>query len=359
MGLARARRTREHKDIRQDACALAFVFSHNASRDKSQLFFLGKEKTGMLSLENPVHLTALAGLVALVAACAPSAPPAGTSPGANPPAGKIVVVGTTTQVTSLASVVGGDAVNVIGLLHAGIDPHEFEPTPGDVQTMAKAQLIVENGVGLETWLNKIVENSGTKAPIVDSSKGVTIRNGDPNEPSGDPHIWHAVPNVIVMTDNIRDGLAQVDPPHADYYRANAAAYDKKLGDLDHYIQTQIATVPPANRKFVTNHDAFGYYVDRYGLTYVGSIIPSMDTSYEPSAKELANLEGAIKAQGVKAIFTETSVNPSLAQQIAGDAGVKVVDGALYGDSLGGPGSGADTVDGMLKVNTDIIVSNLK
>ncbi|MCL4395806.1 MAG: metal ABC transporter substrate-binding protein, partial [Chloroflexi bacterium] len=143
------------------------------------------------------------------------------------------------------------------------------------------------------------------------------------------------------------------------YRANAAAYDKKLNDLDQYIQTQIATIPPADRKFVTNHDAFGYHVDRYGLTYVGSIIPSMDTSYEPSAKQLADLEDAIKAQGVKAIFTETSVNPALAQQIARDAGVKVVNGALYGDSLGGPGSGADTVDGMLKFNTDIIVANLK
>ena len=272
---------------------------------------------------------------------------------------KLKVVTTTTQVTALAKVVGGDNIELSGILNAGVDPHEYEVTPGDLRAFADAQVIVKNGVGLEKSLDKAIENSGTKAFIVDASKGVKLRKGDEQEPQGDPHIWHSVPNAIIMLNNIRDGLAQSDPAHTSSYKANAASYEMKLNDLDQYILQQIASIPTANRKFVSNHDAFGYYVDRYGLTFVGSVIPSMDTSFQPSAKELADLVEAIKAQNVRAVFSESSVNPSLVKQIAQEAGVKIVDGALYGDTLGPPGSGADTLDGMLRVNTDIIVSNLK
>jgi ABC-type Zn uptake system ZnuABC Zn-binding protein ZnuA len=300
-------------------------------------------------------------LVAAVAACSPTRVPS-TQPASAPvvtPAAKIKAVATTTQVTALAKVVGGDRIALTGLLHADVDPHEYEPTPEDVRALAGAQVIFVNGVGLDSWLGKVVANSGTKAAIIDTSKGVSIHKGDSQEPLGDPHIWFSVPNAIIMLDNVRDGLIQADPVNASFYKANAAAYEQKLDDLDKYIEQQISLVPAANRKLVTNHDAFSYYVDRYGLMFVGSIIPSMDTNYEPSAQDLAKLVGEIKAQHVKAIFTESSINPNLANQIAQEAGVKVVDGRLYGDTLGPPGSGADTLDGMLKFDTDLIVSNLK
>jgi ABC-type Zn uptake system ZnuABC Zn-binding protein ZnuA len=317
----------------------------------------------MFRLDTFARLATFIGLIVLAIACAPTSAPIATPIATRAltaaPITKIKVVATTTQVTALTKVIGGDNIDLVGILNAGVDPHEYESTPGDVRAFANAQLIVENGVGLEKWLDKVIQNSGTKAPIIDSSKGVKIRKGDEQEPNGDPHIWHSVPNAIIMLHNIRDGLVQANPTNADYYKANAAAYEKKLNDLDKYILDQIASIPAANRKLVTNHDALGYYVDRYGLTFVGSVIPSMDTSFEPSAKELADLIQAIKAQGVKAIFTESSVNPSLSKQVAQDAGVRVVDGALYGDTLGPPGSGADTLDGMLRSNTDIIVSNLK
>jgi manganese/iron transport system substrate-binding protein len=296
-----------------------------------------------------VRLVIFSLLLGGMIACSPAATPAH----------KIIVAATTTQVTALAQVVGGDKIDLTGILKANVDPHEYEPTPQDVRTLARAQVIIVNGVGLEKWLDKVIANSGTKAPIVDTSKGVTIRKGDPEEPQGDPHIWFAVPNDIIMLDNIRDGLIQVDPANADSYKSNASAYEKKLNKLDQYIMQQTASIPQANRKFVSNHDAFGYYVDRYGLAFVGSIIPSMDTNYEPSAQDLAKLVEAIKAQHVKAVFSESSINPNLAKQMAQEAGVKVVDGALYGDTLGPPGSGADTLDGMLKFDTDLIVSNLK
>ncbi len=274
---------------------------------------------------------------------------------------KLRVVATTTQVNALTQVVAGNKVELVGILKANVDAHDYEPTPEDARNFANAQVILVNGVGLEGWLDKLIKNSGTKAPIVEMSKGVTIRKTKDNQgkEEEDPHIWHSVPNAIIMLNNVRDELAKRDPGNAGTYKANAAAYETKLNDLDKYIVAQIATIPAANRKLVTNHDAFGYYIERYHLTFVGSIIPSMDTNYQPSAKELAELVKAIKAQRVKAIFIEASIKPALAQQIAKEAGVKVVDSALHGDSLGPPGSGAETLDGMLKVNTDLLVTNLK
>ena len=277
------------------------------------------------------------------------------------PKAKLKVVATTTQVTALAKVVGGDRIELRGILQASVDPHEYEPTADDVKAFANAQVIFINGVGLEKWLQKTIQNSGATAPVLDTSRGVKVRMAKAADGAAedDPHIWHAVPNAIIMLNNIRDGLSRADAANAETYKANAAAYEQKLNDLDAYIKAQVATIPAANRKVVANHDAFGYYFERYGLTFVGSVIPSMDTNFQPSAKELADLVNKIKAQNVKAIFSESSVNPQLAQQIAREAGVKVVDGALYGDTLGPAGSGADTLDGMLKANTDLIVKNLK
>jgi ABC-type Zn uptake system ZnuABC Zn-binding protein ZnuA len=161
-----------------------------------------------------------------------------------------------------------------------------------------------------------------------------------------------------MANNIRDGLSKADAAHAETYKANAAAYAAKLNELDQYIKTQLATIPAAQRKLVTNHDTLGYYAERYGLQFVGAVIPSMDTNFHPSAKELAKLAQHIKAENVKAIFAESSINPAFARQIAQEAGVKVITG-LYGDTLGPAGSGAETVDGMLKHNTDLIVASLR
>lgn len=274
---------------------------------------------------------------------------------------RLRVVATTTPVNALTQIVVGNKVELVGILKANVDAHDYEPTPEDARNFANAQIIFVNGVGLEEWLEKLIKNSGTKATIVEASKGVTIRKekDDQGKEESDPHIWHSVANAILMLNNIRDEMVKQDPANAEAYKENAAAYEKKLNDLDKYITAQIATIPAANRKLVTNHDAFGYYFARYGLTFVGSIIPSMDTNYQPSAKELADLVKEIKAQKVQALFLETSIKPALARQIAQETGVKVVDGMLYGDSLGAPGSGAETLDGMLKTNTDLIVLNLK
>jgi zinc/manganese transport system substrate-binding protein/manganese/iron transport system substrate-binding protein len=271
---------------------------------------------------------------------------------------KLKVVATTTQIGSMAQSVAGDLADVRSILTPGADPHVFEPRPSDVTAISMANVVFKNGVGLDDWMDKIIRNAGGQRPLVDVSKGVPVRKGDKEEPNGDPHIWFSVPNAITMTTNIRDALVQADPSHAGTYNANTAAYVSKLRDLDKYIMDQVATVPPGQRKMVTNHDAFGYYIDRYGLTFVGSIIPSMSTDAEPSAQDVAGLIQKIKAENVKAIFLESSINPKLAQQIAQEANVKVVD-TLYGDSLGEQGTPGATYEGMMRYNTDTIVSALK
>jgi ABC-type Zn uptake system ZnuABC Zn-binding protein ZnuA len=174
----------------------------------------------------------------------------------------------------------------------------------------------------------------------------------------DPHIWQNPRNAMVMAANIEGALAAADPADADVYRTNLAAYTKQLQALDAEVQRQLDSL--ANKKLVTNHDAFGYYIDRYGLQFVGSIIPSFDTSAELSGRDIRDLVAKIKATRVKAVFSETSLPPKTAETIAREAGVKVVEGedALYGDSLGPPGSDGDTYLKMVRHNTRTIVHNL-
>ena len=271
---------------------------------------------------------------------------------------KLVVVTTTTQIRSMTESVAGEWATVRSILPPGADPHEFEPKPSDVQAIATSNLVLRNGVGLDTWLDKLISNAGGTHLVQTASTGIPIRNGGAGEPGGDPHVWFSVTNAMTMTRNIRDALVQADAPHAAAYTANAEAYLTKLTELDTYIEGQIATVPPAGRKMVTNHDAFGYYIERYGLTFVGSIIPAMSSEAQPSAQDVAALIGKIKAQGVKAIFLESSINPKLAQQVGSEAGVAVVD-TLYGDTLGDTGTPGATYEGMMRYNTDTIVKALK
>ncbi len=299
-------------------------------------------------------------LMLALPACSSGSTPVAGSPG---PTGvgqstKLVVVTTTTQIRSMAQAVVGDLATVRSFLTPGADPHVFEPKPSDVQAISQSAVVLKNGIGLDNWVDKIINNADGNRPLIVVSQGIPVRKGSKDEPAGDPHVWFSVSNAMTMTRNIRDALIQVDGVHADTYKANADAYISKLADLDKYIMAQVATIPDANRKMVTNHDAFGYYIDRYGLTFVGSIIPSMSSEAQPSSQDVAQLTQKIKAENVKAIFLESSINPRLAQQVGADAGVKVVD-TLYGDTLGEPGTPGATYEGMMRYNTDTIVSALK
>jgi manganese/iron transport system substrate-binding protein len=298
-----------------------------------------------------VILAAVVGAV-LAGGCSQQQP-AGSAAGTK---GRILrVVATTTQVADFARKVGGDRVQVTSLLKPNLDAHDYEPSPADVAAMARADLVIENGAGLESWLHDTITSSGFRGPVVDTSHGVRLRQVGG---ATDPHIWQNPRNAQVMVANIERAMAAADPTDAGVFRANLAAYTKQLQALDAEVQRQIDSL--ANKKLVTNHDAFGYYVDRYGLVFVGSVIPSFDSSAELSGRDIRDLVAKIKATKVKAVFSETSLPPRAAETIAREAGVKVVEGegALYGDSLGPAGSDGDTYLKMVRHNTRTIVSNL-
>ena len=269
--------------------------------------------------------------------------------------GRLRVVATTTQVADLAANVGGDRVRVTSLLKPGIDPHDYEPSPADIDAIAHADLVLENGVGLEAWLGDTIDSSGFDGPVADTSQGLRLRMVGG---AADPHIWQNPRNAERMAANLERGLAAADPSAAATFQANLAAYTRQLQALDSEVQRQIDSL--ANKRLVTNHDAFGYYLDRYGLQLVGSVIPSFDTSAELSGRDIRDLVAKIKATRVKAIFSETSLPPRTAETIGREAGVKVVTGedALYGDTLGPRGSDGDTYIKMIRHNTRTIVSNL-
>jgi zinc/manganese transport system substrate-binding protein len=287
----------------------------------------------------------------------------GSSGAEGSPSSALAVVATTPEVADFVRNIGAGDVAVTQIIKPNVDPHEYEPTPADIQAIGAAKVVVKNGVGLEKWLDQTIESAGFTGAVVDASRGVPLRRGDPGNAEmadGDPHIWHSPLNAKIMVADIEKGLATADPAHAATFRKNLTDYSAKLDKLDAGNLAAFAGLPAGQRKLVTNHDAFGYYVDRYRLQFVGSVIPSMDTSAELSARQLNDLVAKIRSTGTKAIFTESSLPPKSAEAIARQAGVKVIGGqdALYGDSLGAQGTPQGTYLGAEEHNTETIVAAL-
>lgn len=276
---------------------------------------------------------------------------------------RLPVVATTTQVADFARQVGGSRVSVTQILKPNVDPHDYDPSPADIAAIGKAKIVVKNGVGLEKWLDQTISSAGFAGTVVDTSAGVTVRkgNGTDEEKAGDPHIWHNPLNAVIMATDIEKAFAKADPQGSTEYRTRLNAYVAKVKALDASIAKKIDSLPANDRKLVTNHDAFGYYIDRFHLQFVGSVIPSFDTSAELSGKDIQDLVAKIKATGTKAIFSESSLPPKTAETIAQAAGVKVEAGedSLYGDTLGPAGSAGATYLQMEAHNTDVIVNALK
>ncbi|HET7738921.1 MAG TPA: metal ABC transporter substrate-binding protein [Tepidiformaceae bacterium] len=286
---------------------------------------------------------------------------------ADPDDGRLQVIATTAQIAALTREAAGDLVELTVLIPPGVDSHDYEPTADDLKAIARADVLFRNGIGLDDFLDDAIDNAGGDAIDITVTDGVEVRQSafeeradekaDEHE-EGDPHVWHDPVNAKVMLQNIASALAEADPDNAGTYTANATAYAATLDETDAEIRALIETIPVANRKMVTNHEAFGYFIDRYGLEFVGAVIPSLTTGAEPSAADLAALADLIEEEGVKAIFAESSIDPKIAEQIARDTGVRIVDD-LYGDSLGEPGTPEGTLDGMLLANARKIVEALK
>jgi ABC-type Zn uptake system ZnuABC Zn-binding protein ZnuA len=283
---------------------------------------------------------------------------------------KLQVVATTSIVADVVSNIGGAWIDLHTLIPPDTDPHAFEPTPRDASAISDADIVFANGAGLETFLDKLLANTGAEVIVIPVSQGVDLlsvqdqhehdeHQGDEHESEEgvDPHTWFDPNNVIVWVDNIEQTLAQLDPSHADQYAQAAAAYRNELNELDQWIREQLEPIPESGRKLVTDHTVFGYLARQYGFEQVGAVFPGYNTLAEPSAQELAQLERAIEAANVRTIFVGRSVSSDLAQRIADDAGIEVV--RLYTGSLGAPSEQADTYLELMRYNVRAITDALR
>lgn len=250
--------------------------------------------------------------------------------------GRLEVVTTTTLFADLVQQVGGEWIHVSSLVPRNGDVHTFSPRPADLFAVARARVIVMNGLGLDDWLDKIVRNvSSNGAPVVRLGvglPGVTLLPGEtPN--TQNPHLWLDVGYAELYLERIANALSDAAPSRADAFAANAAAYRQRLEALDAWIREAMATVPASNRRIVTYHDAFPYYARAYGLSIVGVAVEA--PGQDPSAGYTAQLVDAIRAAKVKAIFSEKQFPTKLADALAAQTGASVVS-TLYDDALGDP-----------------------
>lgn len=288
----------------------------------------------------------------------------------------VSVVASNSIVADLTSNVAGDRAEVVTLVDPGGDVHTFEPTPEDVAAVAEADLVVENGLELEPWMEDIVASSGTDAPVValaeavdpipgseehhEDGAGEEEHAGDEEHGHGesDPHVWQSVPNAKLMVAEARDALIAADPDGAEEYRANADAYLAELDDLQAQVVADLAAVPADQRILVTNHDTFGYFARDYDFEVLGDAFSSITTAGgDPSAADVAALVEEIEASGVPAIFPENVANAGLIENVANEAGVAVAP-SLYTDALGPEGSDGETYVAMMGYNARTIADAL-
>jgi ABC-type Zn uptake system ZnuABC Zn-binding protein ZnuA len=252
--------------------------------------------------------------------------------------------------------VGGERIEAHNIIPIGAGPEDYQPTPQDVQKIARADVIFFNGHGLEAWLDPLFASAkNDRAPKVELSKDLpAVDVGSADFKAGNPHFWLNPQYAIKYVEVIRDTLAGLDAAGAATYQANAVAYIDKLTALDQDLEAQANQIPAGDRKIVTNHDAFPYFAKRYGFTIVGNILGNPEA--ELSAGDLANLARTIKAEKVKAIFTESQFSPKVTETLAKEAGVTVVAN-LYTDSLSNGGAAASYID-MMRYDMRTIVAAL-
>jgi len=248
--------------------------------------------------------------------------------------------------------VGGDRVNVTTLVGPDSDVHVYTPAPSDAKRIADAKLVIVNGLGLEGWLPRLVQSSGSKATVVTASAGIApLKLGS----AADPHAWQSVPNAKVYVTDIANALVAADPDDADVFRAQAKAYLEKLETLDREVREAVAKIPPERRKVISTHDAFGYFAAEYGIQFVAPLGVSTET--EPSARDIAAIIGQIRAQKIPAVFLENISDDRLIRRIAAETGARV-GGTLISDGLTGEKGLAPTYIDMVRHNIKALTSAL-
>ena len=259
--------------------------------------------------------------------------------------------------------IGGERVAAQILAPYGCDPHTFQPTPAEARTLAAARLVVVNGLGFEGWFEGLLVESRSRATVVEAARGVAVLTMDPcghghDHGAGvpDPHAFNAPAQVVRYAENIRDGLAALDPEGRADYEARAAAVVASLRELDAWTKRQVAAIPRQRRILVTNHEALNYFCRDYGFT-VKAPLTALDNA-ETSPQELAAIVAFIKDSGVKAVFLEYGKNRKLLDQIANASGA-VVGGQLYVDGIPDPATGILGYEAAIRHNVTTIMDALR
>jgi zinc/manganese transport system substrate-binding protein len=248
--------------------------------------------------------------------------------------------------------VGGDRIEVTTLVGPNGDIHVYTPAPADAKKIADAKLVVINGLGLEGWLPRLVQSSGGKATIVIASDGVVpLKSGS----AADPHAWQSVSNAKIYVANIRDALVAADPADAGAFRANADAYLAKLDGLDRDVREAMARIPPAHRKVISTHGAFGYFAAAYGVEFIAPLGVSTDS--EASARDIADIINRIRVARIPAVFVENISDPRLIRRISAETGA-AIGGTLYSDSLTDEKGDAPTYIDMVRHNIKALTNAL-
>jgi zinc/manganese transport system substrate-binding protein len=248
--------------------------------------------------------------------------------------------------------VGGERISVTTLVGPDGDVHVYTPAPADAKKIADAKLLVINGLGLEGWLPRLVQSSGSKAPIIIATKNIApLKLGS----DADPHAWQSVANAKIYVTNIRDALGAADPADAETFRANTQAYLAELDALDREVREAIGKIPESRRKVISTHDAFGYFASAYGIKFIAPL--GVSTESEASARDIAGIITQIKTAKIPAVFLENISDPRLIRQIATETGARI-GGTLYSDSLTGEKGEAPTYIDMVRHNIRALTSAL-
>ncbi|MEH1842330.1 MAG: zinc ABC transporter substrate-binding protein [Nostoc sp.] len=270
------------------------------------------------------------------------------------------VVATTSVLCDLTRQVAGNTVNLTCLIDSSANPQFYKPKPEDQRAIKEANLILYSGYNLEPNLIKLIKvtkNTALKIAVgqVAVSKPQKFQKGDKNVTN--PYLWHNTKNTIRMVQVINSNLGKLESTEAEAYTSNTKRITNELTQLDSWIKSRIASIPPKERKLVTTSDALSYYAKAYGIPLAG-LLQGISTSENLTNARVKNLVTNIKQAKVSTIFTETAINSNVLQSVARQAEVKISDRKLYAEGLGEPGSEADTYQKMMIANTRTIVEGL-
>ncbi len=269
------------------------------------------------------------------------------------------VVATNSVLCDLAKQIAANTINLTCLIKPGTDAHLYQATPNDRKAIETANLILYGGYNFEPGLVKLIQarSKVTKVAVDEVAVPAPQTFAEDGKTEPDPHVWHNAQNGVQITQVIQTNLAKVSPTNADLYAKNAEAIVTQLMQIDRWIKSQIATIPPDSRKLVTTHDALGYYAKAYNVPIEGAL-EGISTEEKPTAARVKELVTIITSAKVPTIFAEVSINPQLIETVAKEAKVKVSDQELFTDGLGEPGSNGETYQKMLLANTKAIVEGL-